>query len=388
MHVPLTPIRCLYRAVDLYPQKTGVVSGDRRLHLRPVRRALRTPGRRPARRGRPARRPRRLSELQQPPAARRLLRRAAGRRHRHAAQRAAHRRRTDRHPQPCRTARADLRKRFRAAGGAVAPGLPGRGTLDRDRASPTRICCRAAASPRPDTFSFDENAIAELFYTSGSTGTPKGVMLSHRTLYLHALAVAATFNHDDSAVELHTIPLFHANGWGRPQASTMIGLKQVMVRRFDPAQVLRLIQEEKATAMSLVPTMANALLNCPDLGKFDTLQPAARFMLGGAASSPELIARLEQAFHCRVHGRLRAHRNLSGGHRRARQEHRGLRRRGRPPAPSGHGRMAHARLRDPRGGSPHARRAARHADHRRSRDPRRQRHGRLLQGARRPPPPS
>ena len=43
---------------------------------------------------------------------------------------------------------------------------------------------------RPDILSFDENAIAELFYTSGSTGTPKGVMLSHRTLYLHALAVA------------------------------------------------------------------------------------------------------------------------------------------------------------------------------------------------------
>ena len=67
---------------------------------------------------------------------------------------------------------------------------------------------------RPDVFSFDENAIAELFYTSGSTGTPKGVTLSHRTLYLHALAVAGTFNHDDTAVELHTIPLFHANGWG------------------------------------------------------------------------------------------------------------------------------------------------------------------------------
>ena len=42
---------------------------------------------------------------------------------------------------------------------------------------------------RPDPFSIDENAIAELFYTSGSTGTPKGVMLSHRTLYLHALSV-------------------------------------------------------------------------------------------------------------------------------------------------------------------------------------------------------
>src|SRR5262249_50664559 len=117
---------------------------------------------------------------------------------------------------------------------------------------------------RPDILTIDENSIAELFYTSGSTGTPKGVMLSHRTLYLHALSVAGSFNHDDNAVELHTVPLFHANGWGRPQASTMMGLKQVMVRRFEPSGVFGLIQEEKATSMSLVPTMANALLNAPD----------------------------------------------------------------------------------------------------------------------------
>jgi fatty-acyl-CoA synthase len=152
---------------------------------------------------------------------------------------------------------------------------------------------------RPDLFSFDEDEIAELFYTSGSTGTPKGVMLAHRTLYLHALAVAGTLNHDDTAVELHTIPLFHANGWGRPQTAVMNGIKQVMVRRFDPSQVLRVIQDERATAMSLVPTMANALLNCPDLGKFDT-SSMQEIHLGGAASSPELIARMEAAFRCKV----------------------------------------------------------------------------------------
>ena len=150
---------------------------------------------------------------------------------------------------------------------------------------------------RPDVFTFDENEIAELFYTSGSTGTPKGVTLSHRTLYLHMLAVSATFYNDETSVELHTIPLFHANGWGRPQCATFHGLKQVMVRRFDPAHVLRLIQEEKATSMSLVPTMANALLHCPELGQWD-VSSMRQIHLGGAASSPELIARLEAAFPC------------------------------------------------------------------------------------------
>jgi fatty-acyl-CoA synthase len=153
---------------------------------------------------------------------------------------------------------------------------------------------------RPDLFTFDENEIAELFYTSGSTGTPKGVTLSHRTLYLHMLSVSATFYNDETMVELHTIPLFHANGWGRPQCATFHGLKQVMVRRFDPAQVLRIIEEERATSMSLVPTMGNALLHCPELGKFDT-SSLRQIHFGGAASSPELIARMEKAFGCAVY---------------------------------------------------------------------------------------
>jgi fatty-acyl-CoA synthase len=152
---------------------------------------------------------------------------------------------------------------------------------------------------RPDLFSFNETDIAELFYTSGSTGTPKGVTLSHRTLYMHMLSVSATFYNDETGVELHTIPLFHANGWGRPQCATFHGLKQVMVRRFDPRAVLRLIQEERATSMSLVPTMANALLDCPEIGQFD-YSSLRQVHLGGAASSPELVERLEKVFPCPV----------------------------------------------------------------------------------------
>src|ERR1019366_5722132 len=84
---------------------------------------------------------------------------------------------------------------------------------------------------RAAIFSIDENAISELFYTSGSPGTPKGVMLGHRTLYLHAMSVAPLAKDVETMVDLHTIPLFHANGWGKPQTSTMLGVKQIMVRR-------------------------------------------------------------------------------------------------------------------------------------------------------------
>jgi fatty-acyl-CoA synthase len=152
-----------------------------------------------------------------------------------------------------------------------------------------------ATPGRLDYESIDENSLAELFYTSGSTGTPKGVMLSHRALYLHALHVSTLYKDTDTMVDLHTIPLFHANGWGRAHTSVMLGIRQVMVRRFDPACVLAIIQQHRATDMCLVPTMANGLLNVPEPERFD--RSSMRYIaIGGAASSAELVARMERFF--------------------------------------------------------------------------------------------
>lgn len=175
-------------------------------------------------------------------------------------------------------------------------------SLDGDPAAADFSYDELLSQGSPDYIDYhdvDEHSVAELFYTSGSTGTPKGVMLTHRSLYLHAMSIATLIGDPKDLVDLHTIPLFHANGWGRPQTSTMMGSKQVMVRRFEPTGVFTLIQEHRATEMSLVPTMANALLNAPDRSQFD-LSSMRKIMLGGAAASPDLVARLESAFRCEL----------------------------------------------------------------------------------------
>jgi fatty-acyl-CoA synthase len=294
MHVPLTPIRCLYRALDLYPHKVGIVSAEHRFtYAEFVARCERlgaglrlsgvTPGDRVAY----------LSFNSH-----QLLEGYFGVLLAGAIVMPLNVRLTPfeltgilNHAEPrvvfFESDFVPMVNHLRTACPAVAHwieiGPAYEELLSRDRA------------PRPNLFAQDETAIAELFYTSGSTGTPKGVTLSHRTLYLHALAVIAGFTRSDRQVELHTIPLFHANGWGRAHSSTMCGLKQVMVRRFDPVQVFHLIQDEKATGMSLVPTMANALIHTPGREDFD-LSTMAEINLGGAASSPELIAQLERVF--------------------------------------------------------------------------------------------
>ena len=97
-----------------------------------------------------------------------------------------------------------------------------------------------------DFTEMDENSVAELFYTSGTTSSPKGVMLTHRNLYLHALNVIAglSVGTRDTSVEMHTIPLFHANGWGRAHSLVAAGGKHVMIRRFDPRSEERRVGKE------------------------------------------------------------------------------------------------------------------------------------------------
>jgi fatty-acyl-CoA synthase len=149
------------------------------------------------------------------------------------------------------------------------------------------------AAPPP----LDEDDPAELFYTSGSTGRPKGAVLSHRALYLHAVHNALTNGITGDDVLLHTIPLFHVNGWGTAHFLTGLGGTHVMLPRFDAGEVLRLTEREAVTRLFLVPAMARLLLDHPDVATRD-LSSVRQVSIGGAASTPELLAEVEDAFGC------------------------------------------------------------------------------------------
>ena len=156
-----------------------------------------------------------------------------------------------------------------------------------------------SAQPATDvaTPPVDEHAPAELFYTSGSTGTPKGALLSHRGLYLHAIHSALTMGLTGDDVFLHTIPLFHVNGWGTPHFVTALGGVHVMLPRFDAGEVLRLVEAHGVSRLFLVPAMARLLLDHPTLGARD-LSSVVQISVGGAAASAALLAELEDAFGC------------------------------------------------------------------------------------------
>jgi fatty-acyl-CoA synthase len=156
----------------------------------------------------------------------------------------------------------------------------------------------AAPAFQLDIMTVNEDDTAEIFYTSGTSAQPKGVMLTHRNIYLHAMETSHGFSVRNGAVELHTIPLFHANGWGIAHFLTMLGGKHVMVETFDPVAIFSFIESEAVNYFNAVPFMATVLVNHPRLHEFN-LTSLERIVIGGAASSPTLIREVEQAFGCR-----------------------------------------------------------------------------------------
>ncbi|MBB4688917.1 AMP-binding protein [Amycolatopsis jiangsuensis] len=113
--------------------------------------------------------------------------------------------------------------------------------------------------PRP--WAGDESATATINYTSGTTARPKGVQLTHRNLWLNAATFGLHTTLSDNDVLLHTLPMFHANGWGMPYAVTGLGGKHVVLRKVDGTEILRRVQEHGVTIMCAAPAVVTAALD-------------------------------------------------------------------------------------------------------------------------------
>ena len=104
----------------------------------------------------------------------------------------------------------------------------------------------------------DEYATMGLCYTSATTGLPKGVAYSHRAVYLHSMASSAVdvlaLSERDRVMAI--VPMFHANCWGLPYSSTMVGADQVFPGvRPDPRVICELVESEGVTFSAGVPTI-------------------------------------------------------------------------------------------------------------------------------------
>ncbi|RII17593.1 Long-chain-fatty-acid--CoA ligase [Streptomyces sp. YIM 130001] len=119
---------------------------------------------------------------------------------------------------------------------------------------------RFGVQPRPWSEP-DEDATATINYTSGTTARPKGVQLTHRNIWVNALTFGLHTRAWERDVYLHTLPMFHCNGWGMPFVMAGLGAKQVVLRKVDGTEILRRVEEHGVTLMCGAPAVWNAVLN-------------------------------------------------------------------------------------------------------------------------------
>jgi len=150
------------------------------------------------------------------------------------------------------------------------------------------------ADGTPDAWTADENATATINYTSGTTARPKGVQLTHRNLWINAAMMGLHLGVTDRDVYLHTLPMFHCNGWGMPYICTAMGAKQVVLRKVDGPEILRRVEAHGVTLMCGSPTVVNIVLaaakdwegELPGRGR-------VRIVVAGAPPPTETIRRVE-----------------------------------------------------------------------------------------------
>ncbi len=146
----------------------------------------------------------------------------------------------------------------------------------------------------PERWDPDEDATATINYTSGTTARPKGVQLTHRNVWINATTFGWHTGSSDRDVYLHTLPMFHCNGWGMTYALTGMGGTHIVLRKVDGAEILRRVDEHGVTLMCGAPAVANAVLDAasswpgpiPGAGR-------TRIVVAGAPPPTRTIERIE-----------------------------------------------------------------------------------------------
>ena len=174
------------------------------------------------------------------------------------------------------------------------PTCPASGPATGSCSAPTATRPSSRPTPNPRPWAADERATATINYTSGTTARPKGVQLTHRNCWVNASVFGWHIQLSDQDVYLHTLPMFHANGWGMPWSTTAVGCTQVVLRKVDGTEILRRVERHGVTLLCAAPAVVNAVLDAlPDWDRPIPGRDRTRIVVAGAPPPSRTIERVE-----------------------------------------------------------------------------------------------
>lgn len=152
---------------------------------------------------------------------------------------------------------------------------------------------RFGVEPRPWS-ARSEDATASINYTSGTTARPKGAQMTHRNLWINAATFGWQLGINDRDVYLHTLPMFHCNGWGVPYMVTGMGGRHIVLRKVDGAEILRRVERHGVTVLCGAPAVAAAVLDAASSwGGSVPGRDRVRMVIAGAPPPTRTIERIE-----------------------------------------------------------------------------------------------
>ncbi|GAA1869965.1 AMP-binding protein [Pseudonocardia ailaonensis] len=137
----------------------------------------------------------------------------------------------------------------------------------------------------------DEESVISINYTSGTTGRPKGVQYTHRGAYLNSFGEIVHSTHTPDSVYLWTLPMFHCNGWCTPWAVTGVGGTHVCLREVRGDRIWELIGEHGVTHLNGAPTVVTTIMRAEQAR---TLDYQLVVTTAGAPPSPTTILQMER----------------------------------------------------------------------------------------------
>ncbi|MFC5730495.1 MULTISPECIES: AMP-binding protein [Nocardioides] len=153
----------------------------------------------------------------------------------------------------------------------------------------------APPGSEPKAWEPDESATATINYTSGTTARPKGVQITHRNIWVNALTFGLHAQIGDRDVYLHTLPQFHANGWGMPFAMTGVGAQHIILRKVDGAEILRRVRDHGVTVMCAAPAVAAAVLDAAQDWEGEIPgRDRVRIIMAGAPPPTKTVVRVQE----------------------------------------------------------------------------------------------